>query len=569
MILTSSADIGNQWILNGVPITGAKAKTYAIYAGSGDYSVQVTNAIGCVALSDTIKVTVSGRPPVPLISSGRSFVLCPGDEIQLTSSSAAGNQWYRNNKLIQGATGKTYNTKDSGKYTVVVTNNFGCTTTSAVVAVTLNPNPPKPIISATGGLVFCAGGSVVLSSSANAANQWYKSGVLITGATAKNFTASETGKYTVKVSNASGCFSVSDTVNVTVSAVPAVPQVTASGALQICPGTEVTLTSSAAAGNQWFRDNVVINGASSRTLKINAAGNYKVRVTESNKCFSESAISTVVIVGAPPKPVITAGGPTAFCPGGNTLLTSNATAGNQWYKSGVLITGATAKDYTASEAGKYTVRVTNASGCFNVSDTVTVTVSAVPVVPQVTADGALQLCPGKEVTLTSSAAAGNQWYRDNVVINGAASRTLKINIAGNYKVRVTGSNNCFSESAVSTVVLNGAPQKPVITAGGPTTFCAGGSIILTSDAAAGNQWLKDGMAISGANAATYQATADGQYSVRVTNSGGCTSVSSDIVIVKVNPNPAIPIISAAGDLRFCAGGSVVLSSICQCSQSMV
>ena len=232
-------------------------------------------------------------------------------------------------------------------------------------------------------------------------------------------------------------------------------------------------------------------------------------------------------------------------------LVLSANAANQWYKSGVPITGATAQNYTASETGKYTVKVNNASGCFAISDTVTVTVSAVPAVPQVTASGALQLCQGAEVTLTSSASEGNQWYRDNVVVTGATSRTLKIITAGNYKVRVTGSNNCFSESAVSTVILIEAPQKPVITAGGPTTFCAGGNTLLTSAAAAGNQWLKDGTAISGATATSYLATADGQYSVRVTNSGGCTSVSSNTVTVKVNPNPAKPVINWNGT-RFSA-----------------
>ena len=42
------------------------------------------------------------------------------------------------------------------------------------------------------------------------------------------------------------------------------------------------------------------------------------------------------------------------------------------------------------------------------------------------------------------------------------------------------------------------PATPTINAGGPTTFCAGGSVTLTSSAGAGNQWYLDGTLIGGA-----------------------------------------------------------------------
>src|SRR3989344_1752449 len=40
----------------------------------------------------------------------------------------------------------------------------------------------------------------------------------------------------------------------------------------------------------------------------------------------------------------------------------------------------------------------------------------------------------------------------------------------------------------TSVVINPLPATPTITPGGPTTFCAGGSVTLTSSAASGNQW---------------------------------------------------------------------------------
>lgn len=50
--------------------------------------------------------------------------------VTLTSSIASGNQWYLNGKAIQGATGQTLNSQQSGTYYVVATLNTGCTVQS-------------------------------------------------------------------------------------------------------------------------------------------------------------------------------------------------------------------------------------------------------------------------------------------------------------------------------------------------------------------------------------------------------------------------------------------------------
>jgi hypothetical protein len=69
------------------------------------------------------------------------------------------------------------------------------------------------------------------------------------------------------------------------------------------------------------------------------------------------------------------------------------------------------------------------------------------------------------------------------------------------------------------------PPVPTITPGGPTTFCAGGSVTLTSSAASGNQWIKDGLDIPGETGTTYVAMSSGKYTVRATDSNGCSSTS--------------------------------------------
>lgn len=104
------------------------------------------------------------------------------------------------------------------------------------------------------------------------------------------------------------------------------------------------------------------------------------------------------------------------------------------------------------------------------------------------------------------------------------------------------------------------PPTPTITPGGPTTFCAGGSVSLTSSSASGNQWSLSGNPIGGATSQTYIATASGDYTTTTTNAFMCSSASSAITTVTVNPIPAMPTITPGGPTTFYTGGSVTLTS---------
>jgi hypothetical protein len=105
-----------------------------------------------------------------------------------------------------------------------------------------------------------------------------------------------------------------------------------------------------------------------------------------------------------------------------------------------------------------------------------------------------------------------------------------------------------------------APAKPTISASTASTFCAGGSIILTSNTNANYQWYKDGVAINGATSVSYTANTTGNYSVATANIGGCSSFSLPVAVTSV-PLPATPTITAQNNITgICLNGTATLTS---------
>jgi len=339
---------------------------------------------------------------------------------------------------------------------------------------------------------------------------------------------------------------------------PATPTITPGGPTTFCNGGSVTLTASASTGIQWYLNQAPIGGANSITYIATASGNYTATLSSGGCTTPESNVITVTVNPIPEAPVASAGGPTTFCAGGSVTLNSSAASGNQWYLNGGAIGGATGTSYIANASGNYTVRTTDGNNCTSPdSNTISVTVNPLPATPTITPGGPTTFCAGGSVTLTSSSATGNQWNLNGNPIGGQTGTSYNATASGNYTVTVTDGNNCSATSAVTTVTVNPIPATPTITPGGPTTFCTGGSVTLTSSSASGNQWYLNGNPIGGATAQQYIANASGNYTVIVTASG-CSSAASAATSVTVNPTPATPTIT--GNSSFCTGGSTTLTS---------
>jgi len=130
------------WHLNGAPLSNTPSSQW-VATQSGDYSVHAIdlNTL-CAAWSSVVTVTIH---PVPnaTITYNQSTTFCIGDSLNLMANVGPGYgyQWSFNNQPLVGATNQTFMAQIGGDYSVTVTNQQGCSSTSnSINLITQNCN---------------------------------------------------------------------------------------------------------------------------------------------------------------------------------------------------------------------------------------------------------------------------------------------------------------------------------------------------------------------------------------------------------------------------------------------
>jgi gliding motility-associated-like protein len=165
--------------------------------------------------------------------------------------------------------------------------------------------------------------------------------------------------------------------------------------------------------------------------------------------------------------------------------------------------------------------------------------------PTITAGGPTTFCAGGSVTLTSSSGTSYLWS------DGETTQSINVTAFGTFTVVVTNASGCQSAVSTATVVtVNAIPMTPTITSGGPTTFCDGGNVTLSSSAETSYLWSNS------STSSSINVTTAGNYSVQVTNTSGCLSAASGSVAIVVN---TLPVVSTGNNGPVCAGSALSLT----------
>ena len=428
-----------------IPITSA--------AGNTSYWLSQTNANNCESPRAEIVVTVNALPSIPTVSATAQPTCSVATGEIMVSSSLTGLSFSIDGLDYTNTTG-LFTGLAAGDYTVTAKNGAGCIS-AASTTITINAQPAIPAMptASTTAQPTCSVATGEIMVSTNLTGLSFSIDGLDYTNTTGLFTGLAAGDYTVTAKNGAGCISAASST-LTINAQPAIPAMpTASATAQptcavatgeISVSSSLTGLSFSVDGSDYTNTTGVFTGL--------AAGNYTVTAKNGAGCVS--SVSTTLTINPQPTIPSVSTPSIALCVGAS--MTASPSIDGFWISSATSIAtiNSTTGVITGISAGTVTFTFTSTTtGCSNATNTVTV--SPLPGKPTITTSNLLTETP----TLTSSSDTGNQWFKDNVAITGATSKTLTVSANGSYTVQVT-TNGCISAlSDAVAIVITGIEQR--------------------------------------------------------------------------------------------------------------
>jgi hypothetical protein len=376
-----------QWYKDGVAIPGAVQQYLPVSQATdvGSYFKVEATQSSCAELSDSILVD-GWAFLLPYVVHGGTYstdpltgniVLCPGvDTMTLEFSYPNSIQWFNNGVAIPGANSQILKVTAPGSYTaegapaVCPQSIYQLGVTIDVGYITAHITPDD--------LMLCPNAVDTLWTDPGTGYQWFKDNLPISGATNQYLPVEQyqdAGSMFSVAATILGCDVHSDTVLVDGWAFASLSVASSgnftvgeNGEMRICEGDTVfmAILPPYNINIQWYKDGNPVPGADSVGFAATEEGNYTVKGSpEQCPDFSQDNFGLPITVEVRPGPVQ----PVISVQQGILVATPVlAGAAYQWYKDGVAIPGADSSAYDPDDVtGSYTVKVTDGSGCSNIS----------------------------------------------------------------------------------------------------------------------------------------------------------------------------------------------------------
>jgi len=508
----------------------------------GLYWVAVTDSNGCRG-GDTVDLVVHPLPDPHIIASKRRF--CDGDSAVLTVSDTGVNAGatYR---WSTGETGTRIVVRTGGRVRLDVMTMFGCTASDSMM-IQVDPNP-KPTITVDPSAILCEGDSAILDAGPGYAGYRWS-----TGETTRSIIVRVSGIYNVEVVDGNGCRGLSESVEITVHAIP---DVTISGPGRVCPDRTATYSVVPEPGTSYTwgvsSGGTIISGQSTSmiTVRWTSPGVERVTLRAVNSAGCSDSTHLAVVVNDDLHPTITPDRDPRLCEGDSVILTGDA--GYAEYRWS---TGETTRRIVVRDPGRYTLFVTDSLGCAGTSDPITVVVNPNPI-PRVTPLGDVDLCEGDSVALDAGAYATYRWS------TGDTTRRITVTKAGSYSVEVVDVNGCRGSSPSVDVTVTPLPMPSI---DGPRLVCRYSVIDYSVRGTSGNsyQWrVTGGTIIGGQGRSTitvkWGAGGNGTVDVIETTPQGCAGRAETVTVII--GDVLQPVITANRPTTICDGDSVILDA---------
>lgn len=520
-------------------------------ANGGWYYVIITDVNSC-SNADSTEVVVY---PLPAITVTAGSSVCESGTLSLEATGGTGYVWSGPAGFTSSDAAPVISNvqlNNAGFYYVTVTDANGCFNNDSISVVV----EQLPVITAGSNSPVCESAILNLNASGGDSYAWTGPNGFTSSQSSPSLSSvslSDAGMYYITATNA--CGNSVDSVEVTINAAP-VPAVSSNS--PVCAGETLSLSASGGNTYAWsgpggYSSNLASPDISPATTAM--SGTYTVIVTGDYGCTASASLS--VAVNSLPSATATSGSP--VCEGQSLTLTAGGGDTYLWSGPGGFTSSVASPviaSVTATDAGTYSVTVTNAAGCTAIATTNVVVNNA----PVVSISNNSPLCEGSALLFTAGGGISYAWSGpggySSTDQNPLITNPTLAN-AGTYTVTVTNAAGCTS-TATTTVVIDAAPS---VNAYGNSPLCEGATLNLNSLGGGTYSWSGPGGFTSSlqnpviSNVNTAHA---GNYTVMITSGNGCTASQTIAIVINAAPaatcnnnNPSCP-----GDplMLFSSGG---------------
>ncbi len=562
--------------------------------GTFDFSVTTTGATApCTDDDMAVSITIYDTPDVTIDASDDE--ICNGSSVILTANPASFSQYRWTCTTESDAThtitpGMPASTTTSSitisptvtpgsadvVYVLRVSDGNNCTATvSQTISVSETPTADIAKTDNTKCVAPYNGTITVSNFAGGTAGSTYT--VSVTGqpnqtstGAAVTFSNLEEGSYTVRITNettSADCYTEQAMV---ISNMPTSPEVTISGSLSICTGSNTTLTAHASNGLEAYSYHWSDNSTSDVLVTPNLTGQttYSVTVTDANGCEVTNSVS--ITLGDVPAVDVVADN---VCLGDNLVLQANVSNAGSGYTvtwsaspsagaglsttNGERITVTPTSDNTYTYTATLSANSCSDSGSFtDYTDDVSVTIYSLPTVDilNTTAGGTnIITCTQQEITVTATGGTSYSWSNSVNV----ADNTFTTD--GTYIVTVTDAHGCTATNDFVVGIDNSMPNVRIENS--PNTnelTCDVDQIELlatTTTTGATLSWTEP----TATNTNPLTVTAPGVYVATVLAENGCTATASFEILSDSN-TPTVSIVPPSTTTLNCTTTSITLNA---------
>lgn len=452
LILTSSSNgDSNQWN-NGTVLSNANALSPSFTGtSSAQLILTATNTTGCFA-KDTVNITVN---PLPVLTTTPDTSFCGSATLQLNVAGANTYTWtppqYLSNPSVSNP---LFSTSTPGNITMYVnaTDANGCKTKDSIQINIYT----IPSVNTIGNTTVCAGSSLTLNSTGNAANfQWFPPAAVsnANSLSPQFISGSSQNLMLVGLNPLTGC---ADTAYVSIAVEP-LPNVQTINDFSTCSASPITLTTTGASTYQWTpATNLSATNISSPVFIPPGAGVFSFYVTgfSANGCSKKDSVKITTgatpVFQAPVQPAIKCAGETV------QLNANNGSAYQYTWSPAFALNNSNSETPIASPliTTIYSVLIHDAVCNYDSTFQVVVNISPKPNI-QATSSNDLD-CSNYESQLTASGAGSYTWSPATALSDPNSSSPIATpSSTTTYIVSGTNNSGCSGKDTVIVKVKGG------------------------------------------------------------------------------------------------------------------